>query len=615
MRFTHLIFTSPHKKDAKIQFGAGLNLIYGPSNTGKSSIFDAIDFMFGRSRKLKEIKEHEGYESILLGIEFLDGQKFTLCRSLSGGDIKCFEGLHQSTTADQEFTLLRQKEKTKKHNSLPDFILDIIGLAEKRLKKNEKNQTDRLTLRNMLPLIFVNETDIQKEGSPYVGEQYTKKTVDRSRLKLFLTGVDDSALIPQEQERQRLSRQARLELLSEFIHEQKEKIAAVVEEGDTIDDLEDQVSKIHGSLDRELELLKSTEFEYRSCVQNRNRVRDEISAQSQRVVEIDEMLGRFQLLKEQYKSDVLRLENIIEAGSLFGGLPFAKQCPVCGSDLQDRDGHDQCEINPSRTIDAATAEIKKITLLNNELDNVMSSLENENEQIQSILPNIRSQLAESEKQISKINPLVIESQSKYSELLTAKSDVEKTIDLFRGLSELEARRKHLEEDAPDAKSTDGQDIQLPTNALFELSKRVSGFIKNWGMLDDPQSHYDKETDDFVIGGKVRTSNGKGHRAITHAAATLALMRFCEDKNLPFPGIILLDSPLLAYEKPENEQDDLSGTDVNLKFFKDLQKWDTRQIIIIENKKSIPPEYYEGDQIIHFTKSDKIGRYGFFPREN
>ncbi|ENI4023168.1 AAA family ATPase [Pseudomonas aeruginosa] len=40
-------FFGPNKEPACVSFGAGLNVIYGASNTGKSFIVEAIDFMLG----------------------------------------------------------------------------------------------------------------------------------------------------------------------------------------------------------------------------------------------------------------------------------------------------------------------------------------------------------------------------------------------------------------------------------------------------------------------------------------------------------------------------------------------------------------------------------------
>jgi hypothetical protein len=63
--------------------------------------------------------------------------------------------------------------------------------------------------------------------------------------------------------------------------------------------------------------------------------------------------------------------------------------------------------------------------------------------------------------------------------------------------------------------------------------------------------------DFVIDGKPRGSRGKGLRAISHAAVTLGLLGYCQERSLPHPGFVVMDSPLLACFKPEGEEDQFS----------------------------------------------------------
>lgn len=49
--------------------------------------------------------------------------------------------------------------------------------------------------------------------------------------------------------------------------------------------------------------------------------------------------------------------------------------------------------------------------------------------------------------------------------------------------------------------------------------------------------FDKVASDFVIDGKPRGSRGKGLRAITHAAVSVALLEFCQEEELPHPGFL------------------------------------------------------------------------------
>jgi hypothetical protein len=45
LRIRHLSFLGPNRAPAIVQFGPGFNVLYGASDTGKSFVVDAIDFI------------------------------------------------------------------------------------------------------------------------------------------------------------------------------------------------------------------------------------------------------------------------------------------------------------------------------------------------------------------------------------------------------------------------------------------------------------------------------------------------------------------------------------------------------------------------------------------
>ncbi len=317
MEIRFLSFIGPKKKPAILKFGHGLNLIFGPSNTGKSSVLDALDFMFARERVLKEVPEHEGYEQIFLGVEFSNDEKFTFIRNITGGNFECFEGLCEEKPTTQKPIILKPKNKTKQIDTISNFIFKKINMNDKKLKKSVENVTVGLTLRNFLPLAIVTETNIQKEGSPYIGEQVIHQTEHKSRLKLLLTGVDDSSLLPAEIEKVRFSRTAKIDILEELITEQENNIP----EGETIEELEDQKERLLHTIQKERTILDSSEEHYNSFVCDRTKLRNRLEKNKERLDEISEMLSRFKLLKIQYKSDIRRLENIGESGLLIDLRP------------------------------------------------------------------------------------------------------------------------------------------------------------------------------------------------------------------------------------------------------------------------------------------------------
>ena len=78
--------TGPSMPIARITFGPGLNVISGASNSGKSFLFHAIDFMFGAA-SLDMIPEARPYTLAELELEGADG-RFMIRRALQGGGIR-----------------------------------------------------------------------------------------------------------------------------------------------------------------------------------------------------------------------------------------------------------------------------------------------------------------------------------------------------------------------------------------------------------------------------------------------------------------------------------------------------------------------------------------------
>lgn len=102
----------------------------------------------------------------------------------------------------------------------------------------------------------------------------------------------------------------------------------------------------------------------------------------------------------------------------------------------------------------------------------------------------------------------------------------------------------------------------------------------------------------------------------HAAFTIALAQYCFDRDLPHPGFVVLDSPLITYRPPERggptDTGDVLDVSVAAQFYADIQENFDGQIIIMENMDP-PNGLYTESMDVPFTKNPHRGRYGFFPR--
>ena len=174
-----------------------MTLVRGPSDTGKSFIVDAIDFMFG-ANSLKEIPERQGYSTALLGLILPNGESVTLSRSVNGGNIGIYAGNIRSGSLGVPDETLSAKHSASSERNLSRYLLANISLDGKRVRKNAQNVTDSLSFRDIAHLCVVDETQMQSEISPALTGSYVSKTKDISVLKLLLQDEDDSSLVATE---------------------------------------------------------------------------------------------------------------------------------------------------------------------------------------------------------------------------------------------------------------------------------------------------------------------------------------------------------------------------------------------------------------------------------
>lgn len=85
LRFLHV--SGPATEPANIDFVAGLNVINGPSNTGKSHILRLVDYVLGAQNPPEAIAEQALYDLVHLGVAMDDGSEKTLVRRFEGAKL------------------------------------------------------------------------------------------------------------------------------------------------------------------------------------------------------------------------------------------------------------------------------------------------------------------------------------------------------------------------------------------------------------------------------------------------------------------------------------------------------------------------------------------------
>ena len=126
-----IIIDGPGKTSSKIDLKSGVNIIYGPSNTGKSCIVRCIDYMFGSDRE--PFDGATGYQTVKIIVKTEYGI-ITMSRKLN-------EKIIFVSSTDERIPSDKYKTTTDRNNyqRTINFVwLTLIGIEDMHLIiKNE----------------------------------------------------------------------------------------------------------------------------------------------------------------------------------------------------------------------------------------------------------------------------------------------------------------------------------------------------------------------------------------------------------------------------------------------------------------------------------------------
>jgi uncharacterized coiled-coil DUF342 family protein len=619
-----LAFHSPRKQPAILRFESGLNVVWGASNVGKSFAVKAIDFMLGAKDPIADIPERVRYDKATLLLGSRERGLFTLQRSLSGKGFLLHDGDKLEAGIGDEGRRLSERHSQGKTDNLSGYLLEIINLLNKVVCRNQKGEAKNLSFRMLSRLVLIKEGDIIKEFSPILSGQYTDKTSEISTFKMLLTGLDDSAQVAEDSAKKdltslRKTNLAKIELIEELITEIRAELG---QDGRSRSELEERANAIQQQIGEQESVIRAIGREIDGLQSQRRELSNEYEEVQDRIQEIGAQLKRFELLKISYRSDIDRLEFIRESGSVFYHME-AVPCPLCGTPPDEQPRSEPLDRDIESVVRAAMAESDKIQNLLEDLDDTIAALHEERAELTTHATTLTPGLEELHQQIAKVTAPISEAQVGLQALVQQQAQIQSHLQQFDRLGSYLQKKSTLEAETPEPEKPSAEPVvkaDLSTTVLDQYAETVLELLQAWNFPDADRVHFDKKEMDLVINGQLRSTNGKGVRAVVHAAMTIGLMKFCQQQDLPHPGFVVLDSPLWAYKPPEQDgrsevtEEDrrLINSDVKPRFYEYLSHHlRDAQVIVMENA-APPQDLQDTGQIIHFTKRRDVGRYGLFP---
>lgn len=597
-----IIVSGPELADAAVFFEKGANVVQGGSNTGKSYIVQCIKFALGATTPPKPIKESRGYTTVTVKFVHDDGRFFTVVRGLAANSKPNFydeEGRVQT---------LGVKHNTRNMSSVSNQILNRLGLNGKLLLKGTVSLNNAsFTLRDFEKVFLMDETRIVADYSPLGTGQNDEGPKEKSILKLLLTGKDDAGV-----------KQAKKELASKGAL--KHRVTAVEEiikqfypGNDAAESLE--LQKLNSFVEQVDLRLKLAENELEGAFQSSEDLFTqkathiaELKVVEGKIAEDKALLSRFDMLGQKYESDRQRLQGIEQAAVLLDDSD-AVLCPTCGNHFDS----ESCTTDVDDIKKGVSFELDRISKNIHELAEAQGSLTAAIELNTSSAESTKTSIAAVEKLITSELQGSVQAVSDLKELASClKHDHSVLNRLVTDKAKLRGELKRL-----GVLLLEEQNPYTPERfeeSAIPLVKEIQDILKRWSFPNYSPVEFDFGARDITIGGSARGNFGKGYRAIASSAFALGLMNLLKLSGR-HPGFVVLDSPLTTYKEgdPEPEEgDEEVAADVIYAFYQDVaDNFKDSQVIIFENKEPdmalIPHMNYQ-----HFTKSKKIGRYGFFP---
>ena len=194
---------------------------------------------------------------------------------------------------------------------------------------------------------------------------------------------------------------------------------------------------------------------------------------------------------------------------------------------------------------AAAAEARKIEREQRELAHVVASLEAEVIGLRRTLQKLEDDAKALDDCIRALRLQQASLRETYNSELTR---VVKVLDLFDRRTKLATRRAEIGAIAT-RRVSEAPPVGPDSTTLFDFGETVKAVPTAWNFPNAEKVQFDGATNEITIGGKPRSANGKGVRAVLHAAFSVAVFIHCIENQLPHPGFPVLDTPLLTYREP------------------------------------------------------------------
>ena len=596
--FKKVIARGDGKRESSIEFTKGLNIICGPSNTGKTLIFKIFKQVFGADNHKSTNNDDEpfiiendtGYTDFSLVIS-KNGDDVILTRKVDSEIISVESNSPYVESGVYAFT----NKPGFKH--INDALLQIFNVDPFKLPQKKDGSAIYFSLKFLDYLFLADEGRID-EGSQILlakSKKYSPTTQSMANLLYLLYDMDFSNYLKNEDiEKLKLKRSAVRKYINEKITDNENKLNSLIKELEEFTAIEEDSNSVQLELEK---VRGEIDTKYKESAKLELLIKDLVEKMQSDGV----LIERLKNLSIQYKSDLERLNFIASGKDELDMNEAEHECPYCHSLIHE----EKEQISLKEVQSEVNAAMQNL----NDVSKTLSKISEEHENDGRELETHESNLLEIKRSVSKLvsqRDRLEHTLKKFDELIECKKRIDylknDTESLKRDLSKMSNQVKVNREDFVPAEHFRLSFFQAMTENIKEI-------MRNCGDARYPAAEFDRTSFDISIRGQSKSANnGKGFRSFANSVTLMAFRKILDEKGKHQLPVYVIDSPLKNLDVGDLNKDNIKDG-----FFKYLiEASRSGQLIIIENTNNftMTEELKEKANVIEFTHDENVGRYGF-----
>jgi hypothetical protein len=354
----HLIVVG-RKKNYKVDFEPGVNIIYGDSATGKSSILNLIDYLLG-AKHFSLYPEIEAVARYAVLDVTLNEDRYTIKRDIfdPSKPIEVFPCEYSKIEKYRPKKFLPNFQPNSRYPDLgfySDFLFDALNFSNVKIKESptkDDSKLVRLSFRDLFKYCYVDQDELgsKKFLRP---DSYPLQVRFREVFKYIFNTLDsnvanlDSQISSKSKERKKL--ETIFSTVSDFLRESEFGSMPALDSEITITDkeveeLQEKIKQLNTSQTVDEEVYKSIKAALSDIALNKK-------ALLQNMQEAELKIDRFTRLKNEYLNDIAKFKASLAAKEVIGEV--SKEitlCPVCDNGLEVDAALEKFDINPNDKI-------------------------------------------------------------------------------------------------------------------------------------------------------------------------------------------------------------------------------------------------------------------------